>query len=639
MRSPRRMPPSSSTPSSGYAIPQNLHRRPTRCDSSDAPTTPGTAPAARTEPLRILPLGGVGEIGKNLTVFEYGDEIVVIDCGLAFPDEEMFGIDLVIPDVTYLKERRHKVKAFLITHAHEDHVGGLPYVLPSFPGVPVYASTLARGPAGHQDQGAQAPRQPAAAPSSRVRPSTLGAFTASGFRIGHSIPDAMGICLRTPLGNIIHTGDFKFDQTPGRRQGHRLPRAGPPGQRGRAVPAVRLDARREHPATPPPSGPWARPSGASWKASRVASSWPPSRATSRASSRCSTPPASSDARWRSSAAPWSRTRASPRTWATSTGAPASRCPRTASRTSPTTQMCIATTGAQGEPMAGLARMANRDHRFVEIVPGDTVIVSASPIPGNEEYVARTIDNLFKVGANVYYHAIRHAHVSGHAQPGGAQADAQPDQAHELHPGPRRVPDAGPARPHRERDGCLGGEHLHHRERPADRVLPRRARPPGHARRGRPGVRGRAVRGRGRRCRPARPTRARQRRHVPDRGHRGQADRQPGRPAGDRDPRLRGHPRAIAHLGCHATDRPRSSRDPATATARSACSRRRSRTACRSTCTTRPVGGRWCCRWWSRSDGVHRQGESQQLLALEPHVRPFPDGQGQARTRPRRPARR
>src|SRR3977135_2382742 len=102
-------------------------------------------PQTDDQPLRIIPLGGVGEIGKNMYVFEYPDEIVVIDCGLMFPDEEMFGIDLVVPDVTYLKERKEKVKAFLITHAHEDHVGGLPYVLPNFPGVPIYASTLARG--------------------------------------------------------------------------------------------------------------------------------------------------------------------------------------------------------------------------------------------------------------------------------------------------------------------------------------------------------------------------------------------------------------------------------------------------------------------------------------------------------------
>ena len=116
------------------------------------PTRKRTSPAPQSQdtPLRIIPLGGVGEIGKNMYVFEYGDDIVVIDCGLMFPDEEMYGIDLVIPDITYLKERRANVKAFLITHAHEDHVGALPYVLPEFPGVPVYASTLARGLLGNK---------------------------------------------------------------------------------------------------------------------------------------------------------------------------------------------------------------------------------------------------------------------------------------------------------------------------------------------------------------------------------------------------------------------------------------------------------------------------------------------------------
>src|SRR3712207_6441067 len=146
-------------------------------------------------------------------VFEYGDEIVVIDCGLMFPEEEMFGIDLVVPDVTYLRDRRDKVKAFLITHAHEDHVGGLPYVLPSFPGVPVYASTLARGLLGNKIKEHKLHNNPLVAlePGARV---DIGSFSAEAFRIGHSIPDAMGIALRTPVGVVIHTGDFKFDHTP-----------------------------------------------------------------------------------------------------------------------------------------------------------------------------------------------------------------------------------------------------------------------------------------------------------------------------------------------------------------------------------------------------------------------------------------
>src|SRR5512145_1804942 len=137
-------------------------------------------PANPDTPLRIIPLGGVGEIGKNMYIFEYGSDIVVIDCGLMFPDEEMFGIDLVIPDVTYLKERRSKVKAFLITHAHEDHVGALPYVLPAFPGVPVYASTLARGLLANKFKEHKLRDHPlhALEPGETV---PLGAFTARGF--------------------------------------------------------------------------------------------------------------------------------------------------------------------------------------------------------------------------------------------------------------------------------------------------------------------------------------------------------------------------------------------------------------------------------------------------------------------------
>ena len=163
--------------------------------------------------LRIMPLGGVGEIGKNMYVFEYGDEIVVIDCGLMFPEEEMFGVDFVVPDVKYLRDRQHMVKAFLITHAHEDHVGGLPYVLPYFPGVPIYASTLARGLLGIKIKEHKLSNNPLMAFDAGDTVD-LGAFKATAFRIGHSIPDAMGIALRTPVGTIVHTGDFKFDHTP-----------------------------------------------------------------------------------------------------------------------------------------------------------------------------------------------------------------------------------------------------------------------------------------------------------------------------------------------------------------------------------------------------------------------------------------
>src|SRR5829696_7513537 len=148
-------------------------------------------------PLRIIPLGGVGEIGKNMYLFEYGDDIVVIDCGLMFPDEEMFGIDLVVPDITYLKERRANVRAFLITHAHEDHVGGLPYVLPEFPGVPVYASTLARGLLAHKVKEHKLHNTPLVAMEPGDE-NAGGRCSVLAFRVGHSIQDAMGLAIRTP---------------------------------------------------------------------------------------------------------------------------------------------------------------------------------------------------------------------------------------------------------------------------------------------------------------------------------------------------------------------------------------------------------------------------------------------------------
>ena len=272
------------------------------------------------QPLRIIPLGGVGEIGKNMYVFEYRDEIVVIDCGLMFPDEEMFGIDLVIPDITYLKENREKVKAFLITHAHEDHVGGLPYVLPEFPGVPVYASTLARGLLGNKIKEHKLHNNPVL-PLDPGDELEIGSFTVIPFRVGHSIPDAMGIALRTPVGTIVHTGDFKFDHTPvdGKLSDFAiLAKLGAEGvlcllsdstqRREARLHPVRADGRRGVP----------RDHGA---ARRAGSSSRRSRATSRGSSRSSMRPATWAATSRSSAARWSRTSGSRPTSATSSTTP------------------------------------------------------------------------------------------------------------------------------------------------------------------------------------------------------------------------------------------------------------------------------------------------------------------------------
>jgi ribonuclease J len=373
-------------------------------------TTP--APVDSPTPLRIIPLGGVGEIGKNMFVFEYGDEIIVVDCGLMFPDEEMPGIDLVIPDVTYLRERRQAVKAFVITHAHEDHVGALPYVLPEFPGVPIYASTLARGLLGNKVKEHKLHNNPFLAldPGDEV---TIGAFTVIPFRVGHSIPDAMGLGIRTPVGTVVTTGDFKFDHTPVDGKPSDFGVIAKLGAEG--VICLLSDSTR---AESPGYTPSERTVGEAFReimepldgrvivatfASNIARVQQVIDAATTFDRKVAVVGRSMEQNFRI---------------ATELGYLKHDPGRIVSKDQIGAQvpgrLVIATTGAQGEPMAGLARMANRDHRFVEIQPGDTVIVSASPIPGNEESVARTIDNLFKGGANVIYHAIRHAHVSGHA---------------------------------------------------------------------------------------------------------------------------------------------------------------------------------------------------------------------------------
>jgi len=372
-----------------------------------------TAPTTADKPmLRIIPLGGVGEIGKNMYVFEYGDEIVVIDCGLMFPDEEMFGIDLIVPDVTYLLENRHKVKAFLITHAHEDHVGGLPYVLPEFPGVPVYASTLARGLLGNKIREHRLTKNPLLALEAGETV-VIGAFTATAFRIGHSIPDAMGIALRTPVGVVVHTGDFKFDHTPvdGKLSDfHTLARLGEEG----VLCLLSDSTRAENPGYTPSE----RTVGEAFREIMEPLDGRVIVATFASNIARIQQVFDAAASFERKVAVVGRSMEQNVRIATDLGYlsydPGILVAKDRIRDIPDGQLCIATTGAQGEPMAGLARMANRDHRFVEIGPGDTVIVSASPIPGNEESVARTVDNLFKNGANVYYHAIRRAHVSGHA---------------------------------------------------------------------------------------------------------------------------------------------------------------------------------------------------------------------------------
>jgi ribonuclease J len=363
-------------------------------------------------PLRIIPLGGVGEIGKNMFVFEYGHDIVVIDCGLMFPDADMFGIDLIIPDITYLRERRADVRAFLITHAHEDHVGALPHVLPEFPGVPVYATKLARGLLGNKIREHRLHNNPLIPlePGDEV---DIGPFRVMPFKVGHSIPDAMGIALRTPAGTVVHTGDFKFDQTPVDGRTPDLAILARLGQEG--VACLLSDSTN---AEKPGYTPSERTVGEAFReimepltgrvivatfASNIARVQQVLDAAATFDRKVTVIGRSMEQNFQVAS-----------DLGYLTYPDGQIVPKEKLRSVPDGKLVICTTGAQGEPMAGLARMANRDHRFVEIQPGDSVIVSASPIPGNEESVARTIDNLFKAGANVFYHSIKRAHVSGHA---------------------------------------------------------------------------------------------------------------------------------------------------------------------------------------------------------------------------------
>ena len=363
-------------------------------------------------PLRIIPLGGVGEIGKNMYVFEYGDDIVVIDCGLMFPDEEMFGIDLVIPDVTYLRERKANVKAFLITHAHEDHVGGLPYILPMFPGVPVYASTLARGLLGIKVKEHKLHSNPLLPldPGDEIQ---VGPFTVIPFRVGHSIPDAMGIALRTPVGTIVHTGDFKFDHTPVDGKLSDFAIIAKLGAEG-VICLLSDSTRAESPGYTPSEA----TVGEAFREIMEPLSGRVIVATFASNIARIQQVLDAAATFNRKVAVIGRSMEQNFRIAADLGylkyGPDQIVPKDRIGDVHDGKIVIATTGSQGEPMSGLARMANRDHRFVEIEQGDTVVLSASPIPGNEEYVSRTIDNLFKAGANVIYHAIRHAHVSGHA---------------------------------------------------------------------------------------------------------------------------------------------------------------------------------------------------------------------------------
>ncbi|HEX2884778.1 MAG TPA: ribonuclease J [Candidatus Limnocylindria bacterium] len=365
-----------------------------------------------SETLRIIPLGGVGEVGKNITVIESGGEILVVDCGLAFPEPEMLGIDLVIPDVRYLEEHRDRVRGIILTHGHEDHTGALPYVLPKIPGTPIYATRLTEGLV----QGKL--REHKLLDSTElhvVQPGeefAVGVFRITPFRVNHSIPDGVGYAIDTPAGVVVHTGDFKFDHTPPDGVRADLGLIAEIGNRGVAF--LLSDSTR------------AEREGYTLSEATVGESL--HRLVDEAQGRVIVATfASNIGRVQqvidAAAAHGRKMVALGRSMEQNIAIALERgylddrggtlVKKDQLQRLPKEELVVMTTGSQGEPMSGLTRMSNRDHRNITIEPGDTVIVSASPIPGNEEAVAKTIDNLFKEGAMVHYEPMVHCHVSGH----------------------------------------------------------------------------------------------------------------------------------------------------------------------------------------------------------------------------------
>jgi ribonuclease J len=373
---------------------------------------PAIAPTPSDPYLRIVPIGGCGEIGRNMTVIETNDDLVVVDCGLMFPDDEMFGVDIVINDFTYVRERRHKLRALLVTHGHEDHIGGIPYFAREFSDVPIVgtALTIALIKAKSREQRVGDVEFTQVKPGSRV---TYGTIDAEFVHVNHSVAGACSLALRTPVGTVFHTGDFKFDQTPidGKPADFaRIARIGDEGvlcmlsdSTNAERPGHTLSERMVgHAFTSIFSHAKGRIVVASF-----ASNVPRIQQT-----------VDHAVRFGRKIAFLGRSMRNVVHFAGELGhlkiPPESVIKIEEVDAYPPERLVVMTTGSQGEPMSGLSRMSVRDHKQFKIEPGDTVVISATPIPGNEKSVHKTINNLCKLGAIVIHGTDGRSHVSGHA---------------------------------------------------------------------------------------------------------------------------------------------------------------------------------------------------------------------------------
>ncbi|MGI6269734.1 MAG: ribonuclease J [Candidatus Howiella sp.] len=366
-------------------------------------------------PVRIIPLGGLNEIGKNITLYEYNGEMILVDCGMAFPDEDLPGVDIVIPDFTYVLNNKDKIRGLFVTHGHEDHIGSIPYLLKEF-NLPVYGTKLTLGLITGK---LREHRLDSSAKLVEIKPGDtvqLGAFSVEAIHVNHSIPDAVAYAIRTPAGLIVQTGDFKIDTTPIDDEMLDIARFAELGKEG--VLALLSDSTN---AERPGYTPSERIVGDSFSnlfkraddnAQRII--------IASFSSNIHRIQQIVDEAVRSGR----KVAVSGRSMINVVGIASElgylKIPDGVLididliRRYKPEQLVIITTGSQGEPMSALYRMAYGDHRKVEIVPGDMVIISATPIPGNEKLVSKVVNELMKLGADVIYEKMYDVHVSGHA---------------------------------------------------------------------------------------------------------------------------------------------------------------------------------------------------------------------------------
>ena len=365
------------------------------------------------KPLRIIPLGGLGEIGKNITLYAYGDDMFLVDCGMSFPDEEMPGIDIVIPDFTFVLKNMDNIKGLVVTHGHEDHIGAIPYLLKNF-NLPVYGTALT---VGLIEGKLQEHKLLSSAKLNVVKPGdtvSLGEFDIEFIHVNHSIPDAVALAITTPLGTVVQTGDFKIDTTPIDGEVIDLARFGELGRQG--VLALLSDSTNaERPGFTPSESIVGDSFSTLFKKAEnkriivatFSSNIHRVQQIIDEAARCGRKVAVSG-------------RSMENVVQVASDLGYLTVPEGVlisidmiNRYEPS-QLVIVTTGSQGEPMSALHRMAFGDHRKVSVGPGDFIIISATPIPGNEKTVTKVINKLLKLGAAVVYEKMYDVHVSGHA---------------------------------------------------------------------------------------------------------------------------------------------------------------------------------------------------------------------------------